>query len=214
MKELNIEIFTDVVCPWCLIGQTRLDQILARDFRDFQIKIEHRPVMLMPDIPETGIKIADVMRNRGLDPATVQDRPQIEAKAVGLELDLNLQQWFYPTKRAHTLIRLARPKGTQHQMAVAIARAYFCDAKNIADTNELAALASRYGFSHKEAFTLLLSDSQLDVTAAECLDSQRRGVRSVPQYVFNGTQSLSGHHSEDGFCAAMQKSLSSASSRA
>lgn len=207
MQEIEIEIFTDVVCPWCLIGQIRLDQVLARDFRDFQIRIEHRPVMLMPDIPETGIKIADVLRSRGLDPATVQSRPQQEAKGLGLELDLNLQQWFYPTKRAHTLIRLARQKGTQHQLAVAIARAYFCEARNIADTQELAALAGRYGFSHEEALSMMVSESQLEVTAAECVTSQKRGVRGVPHYLFNGTQSLSGHHSEDGFIAAIEKSL-------
>jgi predicted DsbA family dithiol-disulfide isomerase len=207
MQKLNIELFTDVVCPWCLIGQIRLDHVLASNFRDFQIKIEHRPVMLMPDIPEAGVKISEVLRNRGLDPATVQSRPQMEARGVGLELDLNLQQRFYPTKRAHTLIRLSRAMGTQHEIAVAIARAYFCEGCNIADANLLAALASRYGFSHEHALRMLLSESELEVTSAECVNSQKRGVRSVPQYIFNGTQSLSGHHSEDGFIAAIEKSL-------
>jgi predicted DsbA family dithiol-disulfide isomerase len=207
MQEIKIEIFTDVVCPWCLIGQIRLDQVLARHFGDFQIRIEHRPVILMPDIPETGIKIADVLRSRGLDPATVQSRPEQEAKGVALELDLNLQQWFYPTKRAHTLIRLARQKGTEHEIAVAIARAYFCEARNIADPHELAALAGRYGFSHAEALSVLLSETELELTAAECVTSQKRGVRGVPHYIFNGTQSSSGHHSEHGFIAAIDRSL-------
>jgi predicted DsbA family dithiol-disulfide isomerase len=84
MKKIAITIYTDIICPWCLIGQTRLDHVLSNYFSDLDVEIEHQPVILVPDCPPSGLKIADLLLARGMDPVAVQSRTEKEAQAVGL----------------------------------------------------------------------------------------------------------------------------------
>lgn len=115
--------------------------------------IRQHPVLLLPDAPAEGLYIPDLLRSRyGVtDPKASFARPEAEARASGLDLDLSRQPWTYRTQAAHGLILAARARGTQHQLAVAITDAHFLEAKNIADADVLADIAVAYGFERKEA---------------------------------------------------------------
>src|SRR5579871_4481370 len=119
MSALKIDLYGDTVCPWCIIGQHRLDKVLKERFPGLAVDIEHHPVLLMPDTPPEGSRIPDLLKARyGVtDPSVAFARPHAEAKASGLDLDLNRQPYAYPTLDAHTLIRLARARRTQHALA-------------------------------------------------------------------------------------------------
>ncbi len=97
MNAIKIDLYTDVICPWCLIGEHRLDQTIDRHFSHLSVDIEHHPVQLIPDTPALGLRFSDLMKSRGLDPDTVQRRPQAEALALGLKLDLSRQPNIFPT---------------------------------------------------------------------------------------------------------------------
>ena len=188
MSALKIEVYTDVVCPWCLIGCHRLDNVLARDFSGIDVDIEHHPVMLIPDCPPDGLKIADLLiaRYGRYDPVAMRARPEAEARAAGITLDMTRQPMFYPTLAAHTLIRMARPLGSQHRLSTALATAYFIDGLNIGDVEILSGIAEKFGFDRHQIRRQLASTVELDETRRAAAISASRGVRSVPHVVIDG----------------------------
>jgi predicted DsbA family dithiol-disulfide isomerase len=203
MNAIKIDLYTDVICPWCLIGEHRLDQTIDRHFSHLSVDIEHHPVQLIPDTPALGLRFSDLMKSRGLDPDTVQRRPQAEALALGLKLDLSRQPNIFPTLKAHTLIRVARPLGIQHSLAVALATAYFIGGRNISETSVLAEIAVEHGFDKTDAERSVESPVELEVTRAQAREASDQGIRGVPHFVFNGDVTLTGHHPESAFVAAI-----------
>ncbi|WP_165191628.1 DsbA family oxidoreductase [Caulobacter soli] len=185
---IKIDLYSDFVCPWCLIGAKRLDNVLQEQFSQADIDLEHHPVFLDPDCPEGGVLIADILKARfgSFDPKTMFARPEAEARGVGLDLDMSKQPWMYPTAAGHTLIRLARPLGTQHALATALASAYFLEQRNIGDLDVLADIASAHGFTRQEARAAVSSPDQIAVTRQAAAASKAAGVKSVPHLVVNG----------------------------
>lgn len=187
-KSLRIELYTDIICPWCLIGERRLDNVLSTGFDGVDIDIEHHPVLLLPDLPDEGVETLSYFRSRfgEIDPRSMWERPQAEARKAGITIDLSKQTMLYPTVGAHTLIRNARARGTQHALASALTRAYFLDAARISDAAILSDIAVQYEFDRNEAIHLLSSDEERRATMEAAAASARRGVRSVPTFVING----------------------------
>lgn len=217
MTTLKIDLYTEISCPWCIIGQHRLDKVLAERFPDLAVDIEHHPVILMPDGPPEGVRIADLLKSRyGVtNPSAAWARPHAEARASGLDLDLGRQPFAYPTLDGHTLIRLARPRGTQHALANAISKAYFMDALNISDAQVLADIAAQNGFDRDEVVTLLADEQERAETQRRVTRSFEAGVMSVPHFVFDGRIAINGGRSEgelSGAIASAQNSESATSS--
>ncbi|MFK2893786.1 DsbA family oxidoreductase [Dyella flagellata] len=206
---LNIDLYTEISCPWCIIGQHRLDKVLAERFPDLTVDIRHHPVLLIADAPAEGIYIPDLLRTRHgvTDPKAAFARPESEARASGLNLDLSRQPWAYRTQAAHGLILAARERGTQHQLAVAISKAYFLDVQNIADVDVLAGLASDYGFDRSEARQIALDLEQHKRVEQKAAQSAAAGVRSVPHFVFGGRIAINGGRSEDEIALAIQEAV-------
>jgi len=82
---LKIELYTEITCPWCIIGQHRLDKVLAERFSGLVADIRHHPVLLLPDAPAAGVYIPDLLRSRygAADPKAAFARPEGEARASG-----------------------------------------------------------------------------------------------------------------------------------
>lgn len=206
---LRIDLYTDITCPWCIVGQHRLDKVLAERFADLIVDIRHYPVLLLPDTPNTGLYIPDLLRSRyGVtDPSAAFARPEAEASASGLDLRLNRQLWTYPTQPAHALIRAAGKRGTQHSLAVAISKAYFLDARNIADVDVLAAIGEEHGFEHAEARAIALDPNEHELVAQESARSASVGVRMVPHIVFGSSTAITGGRSEDEIAASIDAAV-------
>jgi len=204
---LEIDLHTEITCPWCIIGLRRLDKVLAKRFPDLATDIRHHPVLLLPDAPAAGLYIPDLLRARyGVtDPKAVFARPEAEARASGLDLDLNRQLWTYPTQSAHALILVAHQRGVQHRLAVAISEAYFLGAKNIADADVLADIAVDYGFSRAESRAIALDPAWHKRVEHQAARSSAAGVRSVPHFIFGGGVAIPGSRSEDEIALSIQE---------
>lgn len=211
---LQIDLYTEITCPWCIIGQHRLDKVLAERFPDLDADIRHHPVLLLPDAPAEGLYIPDLLRARyGVtDPKASFARPEAEARASGVDLDLSRQPWTYRTQAAHGLILAARARGTQHQLAVAITDAHFLEARNISDADVLADIAVAHGFEREEARTIALDPEQHRRVEQEAARSTADGVRSVPHFVFGGRIAINGGRSEDEIAAAIRQAVHAAAS--
>src|SRR3954471_20794609 len=152
MRTLKIDLFTDIVCPWCLVGSARLDQAITALPDDVVVDIENHPFYLDPNTPPEGVDVAQMLREKyGRDPKEMWARVEGEAKKSGIDLDLSQQPRSFPTQKAHTIIRLARDKGTQHDLANAIASAYFLDHSQVNEDEVLAGIATQFGFTREEA---------------------------------------------------------------
>jgi predicted DsbA family dithiol-disulfide isomerase len=211
---LRIDLFTEITCPWCIIGHHRLDKVLAERFPALDVDIRQHPVLLLPDAPAAGLYIPDLLRSRyGVtDPKASFARPEAEARASGFDLDLSRQPWTYRTQAAHGLILAARTRGTQHQLAVAITDAHFLDARNISDVDVLAGIAAGYGFQRDEARAIALDPEQHRRVEQEAAKSAAAGVRSVPHFVFGGRIAINGGRSEDEIASAIRDAASVAAS--
>jgi predicted DsbA family dithiol-disulfide isomerase len=208
-KLLKIDVFTDVVCPWCLVGSARLDKAIADLPDDIEVVMENHPFYLDPNTPAEGVVVADMLREKyGRDPKEMWARVEDEARKAGVELDLSQQPRMYPTKKAHTITRLAKPLGIQHELANAIANAYFLEHRQINDDNVLADIAAEYGFDRGDAIDAMNDENELAITEQLAVDAAAQGIRGVPFFVFGEKYALSGAQPDEVFQRALQQTIS------
>jgi predicted DsbA family dithiol-disulfide isomerase len=207
-KTIKIDLFTDTVCPWCLIGSVRLDKAVAKLARDVTVDIENHPFYLDPTTPPEGYDVGEMLRTKyGREPKEIWARAEAEAKKSGIDLDLSKQPRTYRTQKDHTLVRLARVKGTQHALANAIAWAYFMDHKTTSDDQVLADIAARHGYSREEALQVMHDAEALAETHDIATMAAEQGIQGVPFFVFDNTFAISGAHPEESFERALRIAL-------
>lgn len=207
-RTLKIDIFTDVVCPWCLVGSARLDAAIAKLPSDVTVDVENHPFYLDPNTPDEGYDVEEMLRTKyQRDPRPMQERVEAEAKKAGLVLDLSQQPRTFPTRKAHTLTRLAREKGTQHALANAIAEAYFLEHRQINDDAVLAEIASHHGFTVDEALAAMNDAEQLAETEHLARSAAQSGIDGVPFTILGNKYALSGAQPQDVFDRAIAQVL-------
>ena len=207
-KLLKIDVFTDVVCPWCLVGSARLDKAIADLPDDIEVVVENHPFYLDPNTPTEGVDVAEMLREKyGRDPREMWARVEGEAKKAGIELDLSQQPRMFPTKKVHTITRLAKPLGIQHELANAIANAYFLEHRQINDDNVLADIAVEYGFDRGDAIDAMNDENELAITEQLASDAAAQGIRGVPFFVFGEKYALSGAQPDEVFERALQQTI-------
>jgi predicted DsbA family dithiol-disulfide isomerase len=209
MASLNIDLFTDVCCPWCFIGTRRIEQALAELELSAEVAIVHRPFLLFPETPPEGIDIAAMVRERygAADVRQVFAPAEAAARETGFALDLATQPRAYSTVAAHTLLRHADARGTGRAVADALYVAHFIDAKNLSRPDVLADVADAHGFTPDEARRLVQDEGELGITRQEARQTGALGIRGVPHAVFNGRVALSGAQPLAAFRQAVASSL-------
>lgn len=201
---LKIDLYSDPICPWCIIGTHRLDKVLRERFPGIDVDIEHLPFELHPGAPPEGFRIDEYFRRKGIsDLATAFVRPEAEARASGLVLNLSKQPFGYRTVHAHTLLRRARSRGTQHDLSMALMDANFHAGRNISDKDVLAEIAATHGFTAEETQALLADPTEQAETERQTALSRAKGVRYVPTFDIGGV--VMGGGSEDEIAAAVAK---------
>jgi predicted DsbA family dithiol-disulfide isomerase len=210
--DLVVDLFVDVVCPWCLVGNERLERVLAaRGPGEPPVAVRYHPFLLDPDTPPGGRVIPTMLRQRyGVDPRQLWARVEAEARKADVELDLSKQPRAVPTIRAHTLVRHAAERGTTRTLVRALFRAYFLDARNIDDPGVLAEIASHHGFSAAEASRLVTDEAELAITDREAQQAVAAGITGVPFYVVGGRFAISGAQPEEVLRSALERAAAEA----
>lgn len=207
-KQLKIDVFTDVVCPWCIVGSARLDRAIAALPDDVEVVVENHPFYLDANTPAEGVIVADMLREKyGKEPSEMWERVESEAKKAGVHLDLSKQPRMFPTKKAHTITRLAKPLGIQHEFANAIANAYFLEHRQINDDNVLADIAVEFGFDRGDALDAMNDENELAITEQFATDAAAQGIRGVPFFIFGEKYALSGAQPDEVFERALAQTI-------
>lgn len=205
--ELSIDIVSDVVCPWCYIGERRLALALAAR-PEVTARIAWHPFLLDPGTPDEGYDLrAHLRRKYGADPESMFGRVELAARASGLALDFAKVRRMPATVRAHTLLRLAAAKGTQHALSRALFDANFVDGRDVGDVDTLASIAEGHGFTRDEALAALTDPGALEVTRAEARNAASQGISGVPFFVFDDRLALSGAQPVEVFTKAIDRAL-------
>ncbi|MGY3172095.1 disulfide bond formation protein DsbA [Pseudomonas sp. MWU12-2312b] len=215
--SVTIDFVSDVVCPWCALGATALEQAIENVAGEVSVELTYKPFELNPNMPAEGEKAVEhLMRKYG---RTAQDvangkAMQIErGNAIGFKFDLEKRTHFYNTFDAHRLLLWALEQGRQVALKKILLRAYFSEGQNPSDQQTLARLAAEAGLDQEQAREVLASGAYAaEVRELEAF-YQQRGINSVPAMVLNGRHLVSGSQSVE-YYEQMLRQMASASAEA
>jgi predicted DsbA family dithiol-disulfide isomerase len=205
-EPVTLDVISDVVCPWCLIGKRRLEK--ARGMTDIPLAIRWRPFQLDPTIPAGGKSRRDhLVQKFGSEERIRQLHDNISRVGAGegIAFAFDRIQVSPNTLDAHRLIRWAAEIGRQENIVEALFRAYFFDGRNIGDHAVLAAIAAAEGMDGRSVVGRLASDEDRSGVRAEIEAAQRVGVSGVPTFIVAGKYALVGAQPAEEIAAALRR---------
>jgi predicted DsbA family dithiol-disulfide isomerase len=206
---MQVEIYSDVVCPWCYIGKRRWEKALDHMGQHVDIDVVYRPFQLDPSAPSMPSPVIDTYAKKfgGVERATaIIDNVTAVAANEGLTFHLDIAQRAN-TMTAHRLLWFAETKGVQAEMKESLLRAYFVDGFDIANHKSLIRLAVEVGLDEVEVSTMLSSDQGLHEVTRQLAEAASRGITAVPTFVFNGEFTISGAQEPETFIRLLTKLL-------
>jgi predicted DsbA family dithiol-disulfide isomerase len=217
---LEIEIFSDAICPWCFIGKRRLDAALRQaensDVMDPEVRLRWRPYLLYPNLPVEGVDRGELLRRRygprgdkGRVPGTIL----AEAEAEGIALRYDLIQRTPNTRAAHRLVEWVfqhRSWQEQHALIENLFQAYFCQGLDVGDSAVLKDIATPLDLNQEAQEAVFNGQGEGGVSLDAEIDKQLQraidlGVSGVPGYVMGGGYLLPGAQSRETMQAIIQR---------
>ena len=205
---MRVEVWSDVVCPWCFIGKRRFEEALARFPGRADVSVLYRPFQLDPTAPPgVATPVLEVYRRKfgGTEPAQqIIDHVTRAAAEEGLSFHLD-RAVRANTMLAHRLLWLAEQRGVQAAVKERLLRAYFTEGSNIGDPDTLADLAAEAGLDGAEVRTFLDSDAGISEVGAEMRRAAEMGITAVPTYVFDGRWAVPGAQDPEVFLRVLER---------
>lgn len=206
---MRIDIWSDVVCPWCWIGKHRFQRALELlGDKAPQVEVRWHPFLLDPEADATPVPLRQAYAAKFGGAERVEQmlaQTQGAAQAEGLPMDFGRGQVKVTTLPAHRLLWLAGREGVQEQVGEALFRAHFEHGRNLADPQVLAEAAAAGGIPAGRVQALLASDEGLAEVRAGLGQAQALGIQSVPTFVINGRYAVQGAQPPDVFAQVLEK---------
>lgn len=209
-----IEIYSDVICPWCYVGKRRLERALRQVGDRAHVEVAWRPFQLNPTMPKNGMDRAVYLETKFGSLSVFDDMQQRLLEAGQSEQIAFAFQKIARTPNtflAHRLIWYAGQQGCQDAMTEQLFKGYFEEGLDIGSTPVLAQLSERVGL---KADRFLESEEGVAEVKAEELAGHKLGIRGVPYFVIDNNYGISGAQPVDVFLAAVEKVRSGLSSTA
>lgn len=208
---MKVEIWSDVMCPFCYIGKRRFEEALTQFNNADEVEVVWKSYQLNPHLKtDPTINIHQYLANiKGidLDDARQMNQQVTEmAESVGLAYDFD-RAIVANSFDAHRLSHLAAQHGLGSAAEEALFKAYFTEGKNIADKETLIALGAGIGLSAEEIKQMLNTDAFADNVKHDVAEAQQLGVRGVPFFVFDRKFAVSGAQPTAIFLQTLEKAL-------
>jgi len=209
--KMTVEIWSDVICPFCYIGKRKFERALAQLPQRDQIDVVWRSFQLQPDTKTdpTRNAVQNLAEKKGWTLEFTREAiadVSARAKEVGLTFDYE-RTVVANTFDAHRLAHYAATQGKGDAMQERLFKAYFVDGQNIADHAVLTTLAVDAGLPSDEAKHALISGQFAADVRGDIDQAQRFGINGVPFFVFNHKYAVSGAQDSTIFVQALQQSL-------
>jgi predicted DsbA family dithiol-disulfide isomerase len=210
---MRIEVWSDLVCPWCYVGKRRFETALAGFAHRDEVEVVYRSFQLDPAAPAAPRDQGAVLRAKyGLTAAqaeALEARMQRTASAEGLAFD-RAGGLTGNTFDAHRLLHLARRRGLQGAVLERLFRAHFSERRSLFDRDSLVGLAAEAGLDPEEAARVLEDGSFADAVTADREQAAALGANGVPFYVVDGRYGISGAQPPEVFTAALERAWADA----
>jgi predicted DsbA family dithiol-disulfide isomerase len=213
---VKVEIWSDVVCPWCYIGKRRFEAALARFPHREQVEVVWRSFELDPHAESVraageGPHHADLLAakyamSRAQAEAAIGSVTQAAAgEGLDFHLDVSLRS---NTFDAHRLIHLAAARGLQGAVKERLMRAYFCEGAPVGDRDTLVRLAAEAGLDAADVERVLDTDEHADAVRADEAEARALGITGVPFFVVDRAYGVSGAQPADQLLAVLERAWS------
>ena len=205
----RLDVFSDVICPWCFIGKQHMQAALKTLETDgLRFAVTWRPFQLNPEMPAAGVerdtyrtaKFGSLTRSRELDAQVAS-----AARAAGIEIRHDRMRRTPNTVDAHRLIRLADASGHQDAVVDRLFQDYFVDGRDVGDRTVLLEAAEAAGMDRRTAEASLASDEGRAEVLAEDAAVRRAGLNGVPTFALNDHVLFSGAVPAATFAEALAK---------
>ncbi|MEQ1758811.1 MAG: DsbA family oxidoreductase [Vicinamibacterales bacterium] len=206
---MRIDVWSDLVCPWCYIGKRRLERALADFTHREDVTVVHHSFQLHPDMPpgSTIPRREMLMEKYHLSHeqvVTMDDRMERLAAEDGLDYDLSSGSTGN-TVDAHRLVHYAHTLGKQDAVVERLFRAYFTEQRSLFSVDALVDFAADVGLDADEVRRMLEGNEYRDAVTADHQEATTLGARGVPFFVMAGRYAVSGAQPVEAFAEALQK---------
>ncbi len=207
LKPLQIDVVSDVVCPWCYIGKKRIEAALALA-SDVPVELNFRPFFLNPWVPREGIsreeyltaKFGSVEAYKG-----IAQRVVAAADEEGLVYRPDLVRRQPNTIDCHRLIHWADAQGKAPEMKQRLMELYFRDGGDLTDTEVLVQAAADVGLDAADVRQRLATDEDVALISALAQDASNKGISGVPTFVFAQKYAVSGAQDPERLARAIRQ---------
>lgn len=209
---VQIDVVSDIVCPWCIVGFQQLEQALQSV--NVLARLRWHPFELNPTMGPDGQNLREhIMEKYG---STSEQSQQARDRLTGLGADLGFTFNFHEQSRivntfaAHQLLDWAESQGRQHPLKLALFNAYFTDQKDVSDIEVIVGVAQSVGMDPDLARAALASRKHETPVRQKQQFWTSRGISGVPAMVFGGKYLLTGAQGVDTYRQVLQRCLSEA----
>lgn len=212
LQRMKVEIWSDVVCPFCYIGKRHFETALAQFEHREQVEIVWKSFQLDPETPyqADSVNLYQYLADRkGISyeqSVSMHENVTEMARKAGLEYHFE-KAHVANTFKAHCLIQLATEKGLDSEMEEALFNAHFTRGKHIGSEEVLIELGTEIGLSESDIQAAFTDDRFAQKVLANIAEARQLGVNGVPFFVFNRTYALSGAQPPEQFLNVLEKAF-------
>ncbi len=203
---MQIDIYSDIVCPWCFVGKRRLERALTSVGSD--IHVAWRPFQLNPTMPLDGMDRSAYLKAKF---GSLEAFGRMEEQLLAAGEDEQIPFAFEKIQRtpntfaAHRLVWYAAQQGKQDEVVENLFRAYFLEGKDIGSLKALTHVAAEAGLDQTETEAFLASEKGVVEVKAEEAIGRSLGISGVPYFVFNGRVSIYGAQPSEIIVSAIEQ---------
>jgi predicted DsbA family dithiol-disulfide isomerase len=206
---MRIDVWSDLVCPWCYLGKRRLERALSGFAHRDQVEVVHRAFELDPSRPRdrTVDRVASLAAKYGMTEERARLlEEEMERRAAGDGLEYHLLGGVVGnTFDAHRLVHLGRTRAAGEAVLERLYRAHFTERRSIFDVTSLAGLGAEAGLDREEARRALEGDAHAAEVRADEHAARELGISGVPFFVLGGRYSISGAQPIEVFAGALER---------
>ncbi len=217
-EKMKIEVWTDIMCPYCYIGKIHYEQALQQFEHADEVELEWRAFQLNPDLPDkgNGYPVREYLVNsagyseESIDSMFANLKKLADDAGVPFNLPYSIAA---NTRDAHRLIKLAAKKGLDSAVVGKLGKAYFEEAKDYSDWDLLVSIGTEVGLEEGEIRRMLESDDYLYEIKQDMQEAANLGFDTVPTFLMDERQAIIGSEPVDLFVKVLNKTYNNLKSR-
>ena len=203
--KIKIEIFADIICPWCYIGKKRLENALS-ERPEIDVAIKWKGFLLNPSIPQNGLDRRQYLLTKfGHAASSVYSRIEQAGNLSGIDFDFDAIQRTPDSRSIHELIIAAESNG--YELSELFYQAYFLDGKDISNSDIQEEILESSNLSQISVLKKIIDAKK--ILASDLTQANHLGIDGVPFFVFNNQISLAGAHPEHILLTAIDSAITS-----